>query len=200
MLRKLFTMSIVAAIAASATAVSVDVRGAVIEPGAVELKQGMRLRQAIEAAGGFADNADPMAVHIIEADGDREVVDLTKVGPTPLVKPGDRIEVPVYDASKYVTVAGAVAKPGALPYREGMTVGEALGAAQPFDEISAGKVKILGSDGVRTVPSGISEADFFAMTLAPGEIVKVNYPGQTISNREILIIVGVLLLVLILSN
>jgi hypothetical protein len=38
------------------------------------------------------------------------------------------------------------------------------------------------------------------MTLAPGEVVKVNYPGQTVSNREILIIVGVLLLILILSN
>lgn len=200
MLKRLFAMSIAASVAASAMAVSVDVQGAVLEPGSVELKQGLRLRQAIDAVGGFAANADPMAVQVIEADGDKQIVDLSKVGPTPLLQPGDRVEVPVFDASKYVTVSGAVAKPGALPYREGLTVGEVLQTAQPFDEVSAGKVKIVGADGVRTMPKGITEADLFAMTLAPGEVVRVSYPGQTFSNREILIVVGIVLLVLILTR
>jgi hypothetical protein len=117
-----------------------------------------------------------------------------------MLQAGDRIEVPVFDPSKYVTVAGAVDKPGFVPYRDGLTVGDVLEASHPFDDISAGKVKIVGSEGVRTMPKGITESDLFAMTLAPGEVVKVNYPGQTVSNREILIIVGVLLLILILSN
>ena len=185
--------------AVSAMAATVDVKGAVVKPGSVELTQGMRLRQALEAAGGLSGNADPMAIVIVRESGDRVQVNLSKVGPTPLIGAGDLVEVPVFDPNKYVMVAGAVAKPGALPYKEGITVGEVLNSAQPFDAVSVDTVRIVTKDGVKGLPQGVTEADLYAMTLAPGEAVKVNYPGQSFSNRELLIVIAIIVLILLLK-
>jgi protein involved in polysaccharide export with SLBB domain len=188
-----------AAFAVSAMAVTIDVKGAVAKPGAIEWKQGMKVRHAIDAAGGFTDNADPMAVSIVEADGRKVTVDLSKVGPSASVPAGARIEVPTFDPNRYVMIAGAVAKPGAVPYREGITVGDALNSAQPFDVLTSDTVRIVGKDGVRGLPKGVSQADLYAMTLAPGEAVKVNYPGQSFSNRELLIAIAIIVLILLLK-
>jgi hypothetical protein len=106
--------------------------------------------------------------------------------------------VPEFDQNKYVMVAGAVANPGALPYHDGMTVGEVLKSARPFDEINIDKVRIVDKNGVKALPQGITEDALYAMVLAPGEAVKVNYPGQSFSNRELLIVVAIVVLILLL--
>ena len=198
MRNRIFVAMLATFAAASALAVTVDVKGAVVEPGTVTLEPGTRLRQAIDAAGGLAPNADPMAISIVRADGESTQVDMTKLGPTPLLKAGDVVQVPTFDPDKYVMVAGAVAKPGALPYHDGITVGDLLKAAQPFDEIEIDKVRIVDKNGVKPLPEGITTDQLYTMVLAPGEAVKVNYPGQSFSNRELLIVIAIILLILIL--
>lgn len=199
MRNRLFVAVLATFAAASALAVTVDVRGAVVKPGSVALEAGTRLRDAIELAGGLAGNADPMMISIVRADGQTTTVDVTKLGPTPMLKAGDIVHVPEFDPNKYVMVAGAVAKPGALPYHDGITVGDLLKAAQPFDEIQIDKVRIVDKNGVKPLPEGITEDALYAMVLAPGEAVKVNYPGQSFSNRELLIVIAIIVLILLLK-
>jgi protein involved in polysaccharide export with SLBB domain len=194
----MFVALLATLVTAGALAVNVDVKGAVVKPGTISLEPNTRLRQAIDAAGGLAANADPMAISIIRAQGGETQVDLTKLGPTPLLKTGDVVVVPEFDQNKYVMVAGAVANPGALPYHDGMTVGEVLKSARPFDEINIDKVRIVDKNGVKALPQGITEDALYAMVLAPGEAVKVNYPGQSFSNRELLIVVAIVVLILLL--
>jgi protein involved in polysaccharide export with SLBB domain len=194
----MFVALLATLVTAGALAVNVDVKGAVVKPGTISLEPNTRLRQAIDAAGGLAANADPMAISIIRAQGGETKIDLTKLGPTPLLKTGDVVVVPEFDQNKYVKVAGAVANPGALPYHDGMTVGEVLKSARPFDEINIDKVRIVDKNGVKALPQGITEDALYAMVLAPGEAVKVNYPGQSFSNRELLIVVAIVVLILLL--
>jgi protein involved in polysaccharide export with SLBB domain len=144
----MFVALLATLVTAGALAVNVDVKGAVVKPGTISLEPNTRLRQAIDAAGGLAANADPMAISIIRAQGGETKIDLTKLGPTPLLKTGDVVVVPEFDQNKYVMVAGAVANPGALPYHDGMTVGEVLKSARPFDEINIDKVRIVDKNGV----------------------------------------------------
>jgi protein involved in polysaccharide export with SLBB domain len=198
-MRKLTLITAAALCAAQSFAATVDVKGEVVKPGSIELTAGMRLRQAIDAVGGLSEKADPMAVTVVGLDGGETKVDLTKVGPTPLLEQGDTVRVPEFKADNYVMVAGAVAKPGAIPYREGITVGDVLQTANPFDEVSVSKVRIVGKEGIRELPKGITEAELYAMTLGPGEAVKVNYPGQAFSNRELLIIIAIIVLILVLK-
>lgn len=199
MRNRLFVAVLAAFAAVSALAATVEVKGAVVNPGAVQLEAGTRLRQAIDAVGGLATNADPMAIVITSKSGETSKVDMTKLGPSPTLKAGDTVHVPEFDPSRYVMIAGAVAKPGALPYHDGITVGDALKSAQPFDRVSVETVRIVGENGVRTLPDGITEDALYAMVLAPGEAVKVNYPGQSFSNRELLIVIAIIVLILVLK-
>lgn len=196
--KRILAMAVMATAAVSAMSATIDVKGAVKAPGTVEWTQGLTVRQAIAAAGGLSASADPMAVQVIESDGGKIAVDLSKLGPTPVLNAGDRVEVPEFDSARYVTIAGAVAKPGAVPFREGLTVGEALKTAQPFDQVTSGTVKIVGKDGVRELPKGITEADLFAMTVAPGEVINVKYPAESFSNRELLIGIAIVVILLLL--
>lgn len=195
---RIFVAALATFAAVSSMAATVDVKGAVVKPGSVALEAGTRLRDAINLAGGLAGNADPMAISIVRADGQTTTVDISKLGPTPMLKAGDVVQVPEFDPNKYVMVAGAVAKPGAIPYHDGITVGDLLKAAQPFDEIQMDKVRIVDKNGVKPLPEGITEDALYTMVLAPGEAVKVNYPGQSFSNRELLIVIAIILLILIL--
>lgn len=67
-----------------ATAVAfVHVVGAVVDPGVVTLKTGARVIDAINAAGGFSEEADMAAVNLARAVVDGEQVYVPKVGETP---------------------------------------------------------------------------------------------------------------------
>ncbi|MEO7453330.1 MAG: SLBB domain-containing protein [Fimbriimonadales bacterium] len=198
MRNRIFVAFLATCAAASAMAVTVDFKGAVVKPGSITLETNTCLRQAIDAAGGLSGNADPMAISIVRADGVATQVDLTKLGPTPMLKAGDVVTVPEFDSSKYVMVAGAVSNPGALPYHDGITVGEVLKSARPFDDIDIDKVRIVDKNGVKALPEGITEEALYTMVLAPGEAVKVNYPGQSFSNRELIIVIAVVVLILLL--
>ncbi|WP_394404890.1 helix-hairpin-helix domain-containing protein [Streptococcus sp. 20-1249] len=52
----------------------VDVKGAVAKPGLYQLKSGARVNDAVQAAGGFASNADQKSVNLAQKVSDEAVV------------------------------------------------------------------------------------------------------------------------------
>lgn len=99
----------------------VTVVGAVTKPGPLPLAEGLRLRKALEFAGGTTPEADLRRVVVLRKDLSRMTLDLSQseqVGdPTlnVLLEDGDSIEVPARARIK-VTVVGAVTKPGPLDH------------------------------------------------------------------------------------
>ena len=63
--------------------ISVEVRGAVARPGTYSLAAGSRYGDAIDAAGGFAPDADLASVNVARQIGQPPVVDIPAIQPTP---------------------------------------------------------------------------------------------------------------------
>lgn len=61
----------------------VDVKGAVKAPGMYKIKEGMRLMDAVDQAGGFLEEADRNQVNFSKLLTDQEVVFIPKIGETP---------------------------------------------------------------------------------------------------------------------
>lgn len=106
--------------------------GAISEPGEIAWREGLRLADALRAAKPSVV-ADLKRVRITRADGTAEMVDFSQYvegtnQANPLLLPGDAVFVPVQMAALDVTVLGAVVKPGVVPFKEGMTIRDALAA------------------------------------------------------------------------
>lgn len=111
----------------------VVVSGAVSEPGEVVWQEGLRLADVLRSAKPSVV-ADLKRVKITRSDGTVESVDFSQhVEGTnqanPLLLPGDAVFVPVQMAALDVTVLGAVVRPGVIPFKEGMTIRDAIAAA-----------------------------------------------------------------------
>lgn len=95
----------------------VVVLGSVATPGALPLREGMRLLEAVALAGGPSPGADLSRLTLTRASGATEVVDFASVMAQPgseanrLLQPGDVVHVP---PTREVLVLGAVVRPG--PY------------------------------------------------------------------------------------
>lgn len=109
----------------------VEVAGAVAKPGQYALRgANVTVRDMLVTAGGLGDLSSPHAeIHRFEA-GARTVVrvDLERLynGDTladVALRPGDRLYVP---PAEQVYVDGQVGKPGAIAYRDGMTLMQAI--------------------------------------------------------------------------
>ena len=74
--------------ATSTSAALVHVLGAVQRPGLVELDPGARVVDAIAAAGGLTDDADPAAVNLARVVVDGEQLYVARIGETPPVSDG----------------------------------------------------------------------------------------------------------------
>jgi polysaccharide export outer membrane protein len=104
---------------------TVEVVGAVKAPGAVPLTGTTTLVDVLTSVGWITD---PSVTEVrVQRDGTVESIPLDKLiapgGTPPRVLGGDVIYVP---QGVVVYVAGEVAKPGAVPYREGLTVNQAV--------------------------------------------------------------------------
>lgn len=112
----------------------VDVDGIVTKPGTYPLeKKRTTVSDIIVRAGGLADPSAPRAFILREVAGEpvKVEVDLERLNNGDLtadveVKAGDRIYVPSVES---VFVDGQVQKPGAIAYRDGMTVTQAIAQA-----------------------------------------------------------------------
>lgn len=111
---------------------SITVMGEVNKPGRVDLIDGLRLRKAIELAGGVTKESDLSRVIVVRKDLSRKILDLSKpddaLDPSrnSILEAEDSILVP---AISKVTVIGAVGKPGPVDLEEGLRARKALDLA-----------------------------------------------------------------------
>jgi polysaccharide export outer membrane protein len=111
--------------------------GAVGRSGPMELETGLRLRKALDLAGGAVKEADLTRVAIIHPDLTRTIVDIStpeKVSDPKsnvLLKDGDSVEVPVLPPAPValanpIRISGQVTNPGQFDLKQGMTLGDLL--------------------------------------------------------------------------
>jgi len=113
--------------------VTVGVTGALTKPGAVKLKKGSRLTDAISLAGGVTADADQQKI-ILTRRGKQtaETIDLLKLAGNAsmniTLEEGDAIYIPQVPTHT-VQVLGAVNKPGGIVRKNPLTVQDAVEAA-----------------------------------------------------------------------
>nr|WP_255636233.1 SLBB domain-containing protein [Azospirillum sp. 412522] len=93
---------------------TVQVRGAVRDPGGYPVADRTPLAALVAAAGGLAADADPAAAELTGASGTRTSVDLTRDG-SGAVGPGDALRInprPQALEARAVAIEGAVRRPG----------------------------------------------------------------------------------------
>jgi protein involved in polysaccharide export with SLBB domain len=189
----------------ASSAGAVNVSGAVKKPGAIAISKTQTLQSAIVESGGFALNADKRHIKVTTSDGTVKNVDLTKLGTLHMVKPGDAIEVEAIDPTKSVVVQGGVSRAGAFDFKPGMTVVDVLKEAELSKQAAAHNVKVLrrADDGTVQVTTvdllAMNAGKAPAMALRAGDTVAVPFAGATMSDRELLtiVLIGLLILVLI---
>jgi protein involved in polysaccharide export with SLBB domain len=108
-----------------AKAGTVFVLGAVLRPGQVQISEGMGLRQAVQAVGGFAPNADRSRVRIERGSGPL-VYNLSEDDSDAPLQDGDQIVVEAFNQPRYVEILGQIRSPGMIRYEDGMTLGQAI--------------------------------------------------------------------------
>lgn len=190
-----FLLMLVAAVGLSAGNVTVE--GAVMHPGTVIAKEGLNVREAIRLAGGLRHNADPR-VRLVSKDGTTKVVNLERVGPTPIVHPNTTIIVDKYDPSKYIAVRGAVQQPGSFEFRPGMSLKDAVDAAKPFADAHQDSVTITTSTGKS---KEVKITDLHTVMLNPGDRVEIAYNNRSsFTDRELVTILAIVVLVLIIAR
>lgn len=130
---------------------SVYVVGAVAKAGVYLLQSGSTLREALAAAGGVGAEADTTRVSVRSEGGSEEVavsyVDAmsSDTAKQVVLKPNDRILVPVIKDPTFFSVMGGVSKPGSIPLMGRMRLSEAISAAGGFRIETAKKrdIKVL---------------------------------------------------------
>ncbi len=121
----------------------ITVVGAVAKTGPMALEQGLRVRKAIDLAGGVLKDADLKAIVIFHADLTRTIVDLStdeRIGDprhNRTLQDGDSVEVRLLPArvDRPVRIGGAVINPGLYELKPGMTLEDLI--------VTAGKLNSL---------------------------------------------------------
>jgi protein involved in polysaccharide export with SLBB domain len=141
-------------------------RGEVSTPGEKVLGNTRQLWDfVLSQGGGFTDKADRRRVQIIRDGKTVKSIDLTEVAsgkrsaddPELEVLPGDTVFVPNDEQNRFVIVGG-VKKPGSYSVKPGMTIFDALQAADSFSERASRKKIVIaraeqfGPDGKLITP------------------------------------------------
>lgn len=157
----------------------VVITGMVKRPGAIAFKDGMTVKDLVESAGGMTAAANEKMVRLEHAGTVRDLDLNTENAP---LFPGDRVFVPQATALTYVTVSGAVITPRKVPFRDGMTLAQAIeGAGGPAPRADLNKVKITrkidGKNKVLTYNlSQVYASKAGDLQLRANDVVEVNYP------------------------
>ncbi len=134
--------------AAEPKTIIVSVAGAVNEPGIVELEAGARVADAIEAAGGLTEGADPGFLNLARVVADGDLVAVPDAAASGAPAPGDGTGGPSAGGLVNINVAGAAeldALKGIGPVLAERIIEyrEANGSFQSLDELS--EVSGIGS-------------------------------------------------------
>ena len=109
---------------------SVQIYGFVTHSQSVDYQPGLRLEEAVAAAGGAADNGDLTHVTITHKNGTVQTADVSSASTAAgtaqdiVLAPFDVVQVP--ERHLQISVLGEVAKPGAYVYKDKMNVLDAL--------------------------------------------------------------------------
>jgi polysaccharide export outer membrane protein len=164
------------------------VRGAVNRPGRKPLRAGSRLVDALLDAGGFRQNASgDVTVERASGsfpDGSRQArFHFGGGSPTPdelaqlglALQPGDAITVGL---QTWVTVSGAVKKPGRYPFEDALTVTRLVGTAGGALRSASDRVVVRRAGGqVEADLEAIRDGKAEDVVLAPGDEVVVKARG-----------------------
>jgi protein involved in polysaccharide export with SLBB domain len=94
----------------------VKINGAVVKPGAAELREGSTVVDALNAAGGFAPDADRFRVKLFLPGGASRTLDLRKTdGPEASLALADGAVIDVSQNTRFFYVGGGVNKPDRYP-------------------------------------------------------------------------------------
>jgi protein involved in polysaccharide export with SLBB domain len=121
---------------------NVTIGGAVLKPGAIELEKDLRVRKAIDLAGGTIKDADLSKVVITRKDLKREVVDLSTkerlADPKSnvVLQDGDSVEVPLAFDQGYVGIGGAVVKASQFELKPDMALEDLIVAAGKLTQLA----------------------------------------------------------------
>lgn len=149
------------------------VNGAVASPGSYRYQEGLTVEKAIALAGGLTKEADRSSITIVRegARGKKPVAADLRAP----VYPGDVVSVGRLESSNQLFyVHGEVRKPGAYPYREGMTVGKAVALAGGLTKrASKRKITIMreGEEGQTHIRGNMDSE------IQPGDVIDV---GQSL--------------------
>lgn len=168
----------------------VTVLGAVLKPGIVKHTENMTLADALKAAGGTKADADLTRIRVQKSDGRTLEINLTQVGGNAPIASGDQVFVPMLAASSYVMVRGAVGNPGLVPYKDKMTVTEALyGAGRPLQSARLDRVEVKRIEGgreqtIKVNVNAVLRGQASDVELRAGDTVVVPFPPKPISVGE----------------
>ena len=126
-------------------ATRIDVKGNVWTPGMIEFSPGMHLSEALRRAGGLKPDSylGQVLVARLRSDSTRSMLhtalyDTTGRAVDDLsLADGDEITVfstTTFRPQRFITIAGAVRTPGQIPYRDGMTLRDAVLLADGLQE------------------------------------------------------------------
>ncbi len=178
--------------------------GSVARPGGLEYRPGLRLVEALAEVGGFVITgspsagstttvglqttvADPSHVTVTHRDETQQVFNLTHLETLAgsssdiLLEPGDSVYVPAQLGK--INVVGEVHRPGVIPYRDNLTIFDAISDSDGFNDGSADLTQATLIHNGRTIPINLDpmlrHGDMSAnITLSPGDqlsIPKVAY-------------------------
>lgn len=185
--------------------VPVQITGAVKNPGPVFVTEASSLRSAVQLAGGFTTNADLRAVEVRAPNGDSKKWDLYALGLVQSVKPGDTVIVPTLDLKSVVLVNGRVANPSPITYRQGLTLADVLAEARIVRPEEINHVTVTSAEPGIGSPNKTYKMDGLALVaptiaMLPGDRVNVPYSTTTLSDKDMLTVVLIVLLVILIAK
>lgn len=185
---------------------TIFISGAVSKPGEYNVTEPIKLRTLIRTAR-VRDDADRTKIEITSSNGAVRIVDGTELDQNFMLSAGDTVRVPIADPASHVFVSGAVQSRGALKFRSGMTLGEALRQAGTPNGVGLDRVRVTraGPNGKETVliadmsvPQTRLQAN---IALLPGDRIAVPHMRDaSMSDRELLTIVVIGLLILVIVS
>ncbi len=120
----------------------VYILGAVARPGSKTFQAGMTAKQLIELAGGFTGHAQLDQIRLQHGAGEPQIIAFDDpLLDKPLTR-GDILTIPLVKKGRYVTVDGMVVRPGAVEWRDGMTIRDALKATGGINLFAGGKITV----------------------------------------------------------
>ncbi|HPP74952.1 MAG TPA: polysaccharide biosynthesis/export family protein [Armatimonadota bacterium] len=167
----------------------VFVYGAVNQPGQpIQLREGMRISQAISAAGGILPAQAELTRATLKRQGEPEPIpiDLAKalagdLSADLVLNSGDTITVPTIEQTGTYTIYGAVANSGEFPLKSNMTISKVVALAGTTGNANMSDLRITRSSEGGTLQA--IKVDLKKISAGKAEDVAIQ-PGDTIYVTE----------------